>query len=524
MERHPVVGIAEAHGPVVIAVIDREETGFALPEVFFGDHPIDLLGDPSPQGVVDVLDERAGRKGDTLEFSQGGIGVLGDAAAGRFRGQAAVVIVLVVSVSGEGQAVFRVEFIGSAEEAPSGVLFPGPVAGGVVAVFFNQDAVLGVGPQAPQGIIGIGIVIGGAVHRLGFGGDSTAIIPAQGPTLGVRALHRKLLAGKFAESIEGAAQAQGAAGHRLGQSVAAIAGDGEQAAADKEPIVVIGIGFGGPGISKTGAPEVVIVDRYQRPVHGPIGIQAGEQVAVPSVVQTLVAPGDGAYPTVQIGSADGFPLRGLGLQQPDVSVGVADPLAGGIVGSGQLAILVVLIGVTVAKRGGIGREKVAVVVAEIVLVVGGIGETRIIAAQIVGKSHGGAVGPGDGGRAAHRVVGIRGGLLKWIGDRRNKTLGVKGFGGHPGALGGGSPPPPGIIAVDHILQTGFGDAGLKIGVGVEVDGRGPARAGGAHYLGIGGVSHPGPGNAVNSHGIGDALQDSPPERPPRMRIIISDFL
>jgi hypothetical protein len=43
-------------------------------------------------------------------------------------------------------------------------------------------------------------------------------------------------------------------------------------------------------------------------------------------------------------------------------------------------------------------------------------------------------------------------------------------------------------------------------------------------LGIGGVSHPGPGNAVNSHGIGDALQDSPPERPPRMRIIISDFI
>ena len=44
---HTPVGVLEAHEQSVAAIINRQQTGQALPEVFFNNNAIDLLGYPS---------------------------------------------------------------------------------------------------------------------------------------------------------------------------------------------------------------------------------------------------------------------------------------------------------------------------------------------------------------------------------------------------------------------------------------------------------------------------------------------
>ena len=57
--RQAAVGVLEAHEQRIAAIVHGEEAGQTLPEIFFRDDAVDLLGDPSALRIVEVLDDLA---------------------------------------------------------------------------------------------------------------------------------------------------------------------------------------------------------------------------------------------------------------------------------------------------------------------------------------------------------------------------------------------------------------------------------------------------------------------------------
>jgi len=74
------VGVLEPLAEDVIAVVDGEQGRLARPEVLLHDGAVDLLGDSSTLGIVDIGDDRAVGQGDATQFAGGGVDILGGLA------------------------------------------------------------------------------------------------------------------------------------------------------------------------------------------------------------------------------------------------------------------------------------------------------------------------------------------------------------------------------------------------------------------------------------------------------------
>jgi len=86
-DRQAAVGVLEAHQQVVVAVIDGEQAGQPLPEVFLDDNVVDLFGNPAPPWIVQVLDESPVGQGHAKQFTARRVVVGGEVCADGFAGE-----------------------------------------------------------------------------------------------------------------------------------------------------------------------------------------------------------------------------------------------------------------------------------------------------------------------------------------------------------------------------------------------------------------------------------------------------
>lgn len=169
---HPAVRVLEAHEQSIVAVVDGEQAGEALAEVFFDDGAVDLLGDSAAEGVVEVLDEGPVGEAGAEQLAAGGVVVGGDVGAFCSGGEEAVEVVLVGGGAGGEQVVLVVVAEGAPGDAAQGVHLVVAGAVGVVAVFLDEGGVLGDGEQPSHGVVGVDVVDRRAACGLGPAGDA----------------------------------------------------------------------------------------------------------------------------------------------------------------------------------------------------------------------------------------------------------------------------------------------------------------------------------------------------------------
>ena len=279
--RHPSIGIFEPVPQVVTAVEDRQKRCPAGPEVFFGDDTVDLPGDPTAQWIVDVFDHPAVGQVDPEQFATGGIAVAGDGIALGFPGQKAVEIVIISGVSGGIEVILHRIGEASAGDVPQGVHFILTGSGGVIPVFFDENAVPGDGQQPTERIIGVAEDRGDAGG--GFGSFLYPAVGIPGGDLPVEKIPETGLihfAVRFGIAVEGPGQRKTGIRHRFRQAVGRIPSDGEPAGAGEKPVIVIAVNFGVSGVGEAVDIEIVVVGIPDRLVQGAgegfFGEQAGK--------------------------------------------------------------------------------------------------------------------------------------------------------------------------------------------------------------------------------------------------------